>query len=85
MLHKPYAAKLQYKTSKCTEYSYNLRSRGENRIPQIEHRTVFGEKSIQKRGPEIWKEIPETIKSIVSPIFFKKKLKLNFLASSAST
>ena len=44
------------------------------------HRTLLGEKSIQTRGHEEWEKIPEEIKAIVSPIFFKKKLKMYTLA-----
>ena len=44
-------------------------------------RALLGEKSIQTRGHEEWEKIPEEIKAIVSPIFFKKKLKMHALTS----
>ena len=50
------------------------------RGPNLIHRTLLGEKSIQKRGQEIWMEIPEELRAIVSPIFFKKKLKAHLLS-----
>ena len=56
-------------------HGYNLRQRNEIRGPDLIHRTLLGDNSIQKRGHEVWNKIPDEIKSIVSPIFFKKKLK----------
>ena len=63
------------------QHGYNLRSNNETRAPILVHRTLLGEKSIQTRGHEEWEKIPEEIKAIVSPIFFKKKLKMYTLAS----
>ena len=60
------------------QHGYNLRARNVIRGPNLIHRTLLGEKSIQKRGHEIWMDIPEELRAIVSPIFFKKKLKAHF-------
>ena len=61
------------------QHGYNLRNRNETRGPNIVQRTLLGDKSIQKRGYDKWKDIPDEIKEIVSPILFKKKLKLHIL------
>ena len=65
------------------QHGYNLRSNNETRAPILVHRTLLGEKSIQTRGHEEWEKIPEEIKAIVSPIFFKNKLKMYALASDS--
>ena len=62
------------------QHGYNLRRRNVIRGPDIIHRTLLGEKSIQKRGHDVWNKIPEYITSIFSPILFKKKLKSFLLA-----
>ena len=61
------------------QHTYDLRPRNETRGPDLIHRTLLGEKSIQKRGHDTWSKIPDEIKSIDSPIFFKKKLKIFLL------
>ena len=63
------------------QHGYNLRRRNVIRGPDIIHRTLLVEKSILKRGHDNWIKIPEEIKSIVSPIFFKKKLKAALLTN----
>ena len=66
------------------EHGYNLRQQNEIRGPDLRHKTLLGEESIQKRGHEVWTKIPDEIKSIVSPIFFKKRLKCFLLAKTES-
>ena len=44
------------------EHRYNLRQRNEIRGPDLIHRTLLGENSIQKRGHEVWNKIPDDIK-----------------------
>ena len=52
----------------------SLRSR-EGRNPEIHQRTSAGDKSIQKRGRNIWQNIPNEIQNVESHVLFKKKYK----------
>ena len=62
---------------------YILRARPTRNI-HLDQRTTQGEKSIQKRGPNIWRSIPDDLKTIESHIFFKKKFK-SFLLDSQNS
>ncbi len=59
---------------------YSLRSR-QTAVVQIEQRTSYGNKSIQKRGRNLWLKIPEDIRNVDSHLFFKKTFKAFLLSS----
>ena len=62
-----------------SHHSQNMRARPSDNST-IVHRTQLGEKSIQKRGIEFWNDIPQYLKDIDSPQFFKKSLKTHLIA-----
>ena len=62
-------------------HHYNLRARNTTRDTILNNRTDLGKKSIQKRGNDIWNELPDEVKTIESFIHFKKLTKCHFLST----
>ena len=62
-------------TRSAPQHNYNLCTQAHVRAPQINCRTQLGEKSIKKRGMELWILIPESIQKSESPIAFKRNYK----------
>ena len=65
------------------EHRYNLRPRG-TRATLIDNRTVRGERSIRKRGNDIWNNVPYSIKTLDSSTLFKKRMKKHLLSNTMS-
>ena len=65
------------------EHRYNLRPRG-TRATLIDNRTVRGERSIRKRGNDIWNNVPHSIKTLDSSTLFKKRMKKHLLSNTMS-
>ena len=65
------------------EHRYNLRPRG-TRATLIDNRTVRGERSIRKRGNDIWNNVPHSIKTLDSSTLFKKRMKQHLLSNTMS-
>ena len=61
-----------------SEYN-NLITRQQNNLIVPPTRTMMGERKLSVRGPRLWNDLPQTVKSTVSINTLKKNLKRHFM------
>ena len=64
------------------QHRYNLRNRVQGAAPPVVHRLAIGERSVQVRGPNLWRDIPEYIKCSESANSFKRLFKTHILSNN---
>ena len=66
------------------QHSYGLRSRSANVPTRLLQQTKSSEKSLQIRGPKLWRSIPDDITSSESFSIFKRAFKEYLLTNNLS-
>ena len=66
-------------------HSYNTRYASKDNFYKEKFRTNIGKQTISAMAPDLWKEIPQTIKLIKNPVLFKIKTKELLLQSQSFT
>ena len=61
-----------------SEYNNRI-TRQQNNLLVPPTRTMMGERKLSVRGPRLWNDLPQTVKSTVSINTFKKNLKRHFM------
>ena len=64
------------------QHSLYTRNNGLYQGPLISFRTQLGARTIQNKGQDLWDTIPDSIKEVESPVFFKRKYKEHLLLTS---